>query len=682
MGSPGNAQAQNESRNRRLGSWKEIAAYLNKGERTVRRWEQFERLPIYRHVHEKAASVYAYSNELDAWFQSRGAKPQALALKAFPTPSRLLVRAKIAAITFGALVTGGVITALLLPLRFADEQLLGMPLTTYPGDEVDPSFSPNGSQVAFSWNGPSQDNFDIYVKTIGQENYLRITRDPEEDFDPVWSPDGRFIAFLRKIGERQAAVMLVSPLGGTEIMLAKFPYSRIPGLRTSFSTRYLSWHPSSKYLVAAVPGPGPSVLHALWLSGEVRKLTTPEIAGSLGDLNPSFAPNGKTLAFTRYSHSAFGGQIYTLALSRDGKAAAQPQPVWWSGRNTVSAIWAHDGRQLVYQRYGHHTLWRTMAFENRTPSRLTVDSAEIQGPAISRDSNSLVFSSGRTDLDIARSDISGVADQPQIQRVSSSTQPDTEARLSPDERRIVFASERSGRRAIWISGVEDSPARKLTNPSEGIHEHPSWSPDGKRIAFGARLSGGNGRIYIAPADQPNVESVTNGSADDSTPRWSRDGRWLYFSSNRTGRREVWKASTFNFGDQHQVTFNGGDGAIESPNGAYLYYVHRSALSGPQHLRRIKTSTGEEDNLLESREISWWDFVPGKDGLYFVDVDSGESKPGRVLFFYEIGTGQIRRVASLPKSYYCCPEVSKDGRQVYYSVQNNLGHDLMMVQRFQ
>jgi hypothetical protein len=150
MGSPGNAQAQNENRNRRLGSWKEIAAYLNKGERTVRRWEQFERLPIYRHVHEKAASVYAYSNELDAWFQSRGAKPQAQALKGVPTPSRLLVRAKIAAITFGALVTGGVITALLLPLRFADEQLLGMPLTTYPGDEVDPSFSPNGRTTSIS----------------------------------------------------------------------------------------------------------------------------------------------------------------------------------------------------------------------------------------------------------------------------------------------------------------------------------------------------------------------------------------------------------------------------------------------------------------------------------------------------------------------------------------------------
>jgi TolB-like protein/Flp pilus assembly protein TadD len=53
----------------RLGSWKEIAAYLKCSERTVRRWEQ-EGLPVHRHAHKAKASIYAYKGELDAWWRN------------------------------------------------------------------------------------------------------------------------------------------------------------------------------------------------------------------------------------------------------------------------------------------------------------------------------------------------------------------------------------------------------------------------------------------------------------------------------------------------------------------------------------------------------------------------------------------------------------------------------------
>ena len=51
----------------RLDSWKEIAAYLNRGVRTVRRWEQEEGMPVHRQVHRVQGSVYAYRSEIDAW---------------------------------------------------------------------------------------------------------------------------------------------------------------------------------------------------------------------------------------------------------------------------------------------------------------------------------------------------------------------------------------------------------------------------------------------------------------------------------------------------------------------------------------------------------------------------------------------------------------------------------------
>ncbi len=58
----------------RLDSWKEIAAYLRRGTRTVQRWEREQGLPVHRLRHDKLGSVYAYKSELDAWWEARGAE--------------------------------------------------------------------------------------------------------------------------------------------------------------------------------------------------------------------------------------------------------------------------------------------------------------------------------------------------------------------------------------------------------------------------------------------------------------------------------------------------------------------------------------------------------------------------------------------------------------------------------
>ena len=55
----------------RLESWKEIAAYLRRGVRTVQRWERTEGLPVYRHHHDKRGTVYAFRHEINAWREKR-----------------------------------------------------------------------------------------------------------------------------------------------------------------------------------------------------------------------------------------------------------------------------------------------------------------------------------------------------------------------------------------------------------------------------------------------------------------------------------------------------------------------------------------------------------------------------------------------------------------------------------
>jgi TolB-like protein/Tfp pilus assembly protein PilF len=56
---------------KRFDSWKEIAAYLRRGARTVQRWEHEAALPVHRLQHDKLGSVYAYQDELDRWWESR-----------------------------------------------------------------------------------------------------------------------------------------------------------------------------------------------------------------------------------------------------------------------------------------------------------------------------------------------------------------------------------------------------------------------------------------------------------------------------------------------------------------------------------------------------------------------------------------------------------------------------------
>jgi hypothetical protein len=121
----------------------------------------------------------------------------------------------------------GILTAavvLFRPPRRAPQaaSLQAVPLTTYPGYECCPSLSPDGSQVAFSWNGEKQDNYDIYVQVIGSGAPLRLTSHPATDAGPAWSPDGRQIAFLRYLSGK-TSVVLVPPLGGPERVLEESP---------------------------------------------------------------------------------------------------------------------------------------------------------------------------------------------------------------------------------------------------------------------------------------------------------------------------------------------------------------------------------------------------------------------------------------------------------------------------
>src|SRR5438270_11900257 len=86
MSGPLEPQLRADDASDRLNSWKEIAVYLSRDVRTVQRWEKKEELPVHRHLHEKAGSIYAYKSEIDRWWSNR--RP-ALESEPEPTPGEV-----------------------------------------------------------------------------------------------------------------------------------------------------------------------------------------------------------------------------------------------------------------------------------------------------------------------------------------------------------------------------------------------------------------------------------------------------------------------------------------------------------------------------------------------------------------------------------------------------------------
>jgi len=212
--------------------------------------------------------------------------------------------------------------------------LTAIPLTSYPGYENGPSFSPDGNQVAFAWNGEKQDNWDIYVKQIGVEPPFRLTTDPASDADPAWSPDGRTIAFTRSLSQGKVGIMLIPQRGGRERLLSE-----------TGGYGLLAWTPDSKWLVGACLQAGQQTL-ALFLfsieTGDKRRLTYPpggELLGN-GDNTPAVSPDGHTLAFDRQVVNK--SDLYLLHLGGDYSPEGQPERVASDNLWNSSPAWMPD----------------------------------------------------------------------------------------------------------------------------------------------------------------------------------------------------------------------------------------------------------------------------------------------------------------------------------------------------
>ena len=176
--------------------------------------------------------------------------------------------------------------------------LLIAPLTSLAGSEEAPRFSPDGRFIAFQWDGPSRDNWDIYIKQLGSGGQIRITSDPAPERFPVWSADGSEIAFVRFSGE-VASIYTIPSLGGPERKL--YDLSGPSAILGGYSVPVLAWSPDGQWLAFAEKTSAQAPVRIQLLSLETRKkrpLTSPP-QSAFGDFYPEFSPDGRQVAFMR-----------------------------------------------------------------------------------------------------------------------------------------------------------------------------------------------------------------------------------------------------------------------------------------------------------------------------------------------------------------------------------------------
>ena len=251
-----------------------------------------------------------------------------------------------------AAVLAGIAGWRLIPGRPAPEpDLLPAPVTAYEGDELQPSLSPDGDRVAFSWNGETRDNFDIYVKLLDSSPPLRLTTDPADDSNPPGHPmDGRS-RFCAAEPSSRALSSSLPALGGPDANLTtvRLPPAFFPG-------RVLAWTPEGKWLACGC-GEDSTLLLISVETGARRPLTrVNEFPGSRGDINPEFSRDGARLAFARFLGGR--GEIFVLPLNEDYTAPGTARrltfdkrvafgPTWLSNTDSVCSLPVRRPRNSV-----------------------------------------------------------------------------------------------------------------------------------------------------------------------------------------------------------------------------------------------------------------------------------------------------------------------------------------------
>lgn len=474
------------------------------------------------------------------------------------------------------------------------------PLLTLPGTEMGATLSPDGTKVAFMWQGPQQDNWDVYVVLVGEDNPVRLTNSSDPEGLPAWSSDGQYLAFVRgDMIQMTCSIYRIPVIGGPETRLGD----------CGQGINALDWSPDGNYVVlSTVLSPQtPPVLVLLDVTTQEQRTLAQPAQGSLGDRDPVFSPDNTQIAFRRRRPS---GQYDVFVVPITGGA---PQQITFDTRGTVGGVdWTPDGQHLLYSssRDGEYRLW-TWPVAGGEPTRVALHDYGLTALRHARQANRLIYRVMRdeTDLWLLQIGASRTAEG-QANPVLSSTREELFPQFSPDGERLAFVSKRTGAYEVWTGRPDDTAVMRHTAFQGALVGAPRWSSDGQALVFDASPEG-HADLYLVDADTQLPRRMMTHPSDEVNASFSRDGEAIYFSSNRSGQWDLWKTDRTGT-EATQVVPNGWYGQ-ESLDRQHLYFTRTDTVG----IWKMPMQGGEATLVLpDISPNAWGNWVVMADGIYF------------------------------------------------------------------
>ena len=354
--------------------------------------------------------------------------------------------------------------------------------TRGPYDHREPHWSPDGDRIAFS--SDRMGSYDIWMLAVDGGAVTRMTEAPGSEYGPAFSPDGRRLAFAAA-GSGDAAGIWVLGLGG-----GGSPARRVAGADGG-QVNAPGWDARGELVIYNGIGGGRSVLRVVAADGG-------DDGG--GGTEPRVLTGDDEDVFPFRVAAAPDGFVYTA----DGLVRRR----------------GYDGGGLANIPFtGTVTLDRT-PYERRPRDLLAPGTFPVRGivsPAVSPDGRRIAFSA-RGDLWVHT--IGGGTEQ-----LTDDPWIEIDPAWSPDGSRLAFSSDRDGRTDLYIRRMADGNTVRVTEGAGATRA--AWSPEGNRLAFvGSGYQVGISVVELATGSVRTLRSGLNGAG---RPSWSPDGRSIVTS---------------------------------------------------------------------------------------------------------------------------------------------------------